>query len=64
MAEARQRLAELLDTAERGQAVMIERRGVRFVVEAQRPPPSASEIDDRLDGPGHRGRSVDVELGA
>jgi antitoxin (DNA-binding transcriptional repressor) of toxin-antitoxin stability system len=37
MAQARQRFAELLDAAERGDPVVIERRGVRFVVEAQRP---------------------------
>lgn len=36
MSEARQQFAELLDAAEAGQAVVIERRGVRFVVEAQR----------------------------
>jgi antitoxin (DNA-binding transcriptional repressor) of toxin-antitoxin stability system len=39
MAEARQRFAEMLDAAERGQPVVIERRGVRFVVEAQRARP-------------------------
>ncbi len=35
-AQARQRLAEVLDAAERGQPVVIERRGVRFVVQTQR----------------------------
>jgi antitoxin (DNA-binding transcriptional repressor) of toxin-antitoxin stability system len=39
MAEARQRVAEILDAAERGQPVVIERRGVRFVIEAQRARP-------------------------
>jgi antitoxin (DNA-binding transcriptional repressor) of toxin-antitoxin stability system len=36
MTQARQQFAELLDAAERGRPVVIERRGVRFVVEAQR----------------------------
>lgn len=36
-AQARQQFAELLDAAEHGRPVVIERRGVRFVVEAQRP---------------------------
>jgi len=36
MAQARQQFAELLDAAERGRPVVIERRGVRFLVEAQR----------------------------
>ena len=36
VAQARQRFAELLDTAEQGQSVMIERRGVRFLIEARR----------------------------
>lgn len=35
-AQARQRFSEVLDAAERGQPVVIERRGVRFVVEARR----------------------------
>jgi antitoxin (DNA-binding transcriptional repressor) of toxin-antitoxin stability system len=34
-AQARYRFAEVLNTAERGHAVVIERRGVRFVLEAQ-----------------------------
>jgi prevent-host-death family protein len=34
VAQARQQFAELLDSAERGDAVVIDRRGVRFVVEA------------------------------
>jgi antitoxin (DNA-binding transcriptional repressor) of toxin-antitoxin stability system len=38
-AQARQRIAELLDSAERGQPVVIERRGIRFVVRARRDPP-------------------------
>jgi prevent-host-death family protein len=37
-AQARQRIAELLDAAEKGQPVVIERRGVRFVVQARRAP--------------------------
>jgi antitoxin (DNA-binding transcriptional repressor) of toxin-antitoxin stability system len=36
VAQARQRFAELLDSAEQGHPVVIERRGVRFVVEARR----------------------------
>jgi antitoxin (DNA-binding transcriptional repressor) of toxin-antitoxin stability system len=36
MAQARQRFTELLDSAEQGHPVVIERRGVRFVVEARR----------------------------
>ena len=35
-AQARQRFAELLDAAERGQPVVVERRGIRFVVQAER----------------------------
>ena len=35
VAQARQQFAEVLNVAERGQPVVIERRGVRFVVEAQ-----------------------------
>ena len=35
-AQARQRFAEVLDAAERGQPVLVERRGVSFVVQAQR----------------------------
>ena len=34
-AEARKRFAKLLDAAERGHPVVIERRGVRFSVQAQ-----------------------------
>jgi len=34
--QARQRFSELLDAAERGQPIVVERRGVRFVVQAQR----------------------------
>jgi prevent-host-death family protein len=36
VAQARQRLAEVLDTAQRGEPVVIERRGVRFVVQTER----------------------------
>jgi len=35
-AQARQRFADVLDEAERGEAVVIERRGVRFRLEAER----------------------------
>lgn len=35
-AQARQRLSEVLDAAERGQAVVIERRGVRFSIRTER----------------------------
>jgi antitoxin (DNA-binding transcriptional repressor) of toxin-antitoxin stability system len=35
VAQARQQFADLLDAAERGRPVVIERRGVRFVVEAR-----------------------------
>ena len=35
VAQARQQFAEVLNAAERGQPVIIERRGVRFMVEAQ-----------------------------
>lgn len=37
VAQARQRLAEALDSAASGEAVVIERRGVRFRLEAVRP---------------------------
>lgn len=36
-AVARSRLAEVLDLAERGDSVIIERRGIRFVVRVQAP---------------------------
>jgi prevent-host-death family protein len=35
VAQARQKLAEVLDRAEEGESVVIERRGVRFVVSAK-----------------------------
>jgi prevent-host-death family protein len=35
-AQARQHFAELLDAAERGEQVIIERRGIRFVLAPQR----------------------------
>jgi antitoxin (DNA-binding transcriptional repressor) of toxin-antitoxin stability system len=35
-AQARQRLAAVLDEAERGEAVIIERRGIRFRLQAER----------------------------
>jgi antitoxin (DNA-binding transcriptional repressor) of toxin-antitoxin stability system len=37
VAQVRARLAEAFDSAERGEAVVIERRGVRFRLEADRP---------------------------
>lgn len=36
-AQARESFAELLDAAEAGRSVVIERRGVRFVLRADRP---------------------------
>jgi antitoxin (DNA-binding transcriptional repressor) of toxin-antitoxin stability system len=36
--QARERLAELLDAAESGRPVVVERRGVRFVVQRQPAP--------------------------
>jgi antitoxin (DNA-binding transcriptional repressor) of toxin-antitoxin stability system len=38
VAQVRRRLAEALDGAERGEPVVIERRGVRFRLQAVRPP--------------------------
>jgi antitoxin (DNA-binding transcriptional repressor) of toxin-antitoxin stability system len=35
-AQARQRLSHLLDAAERGESIVIERRGVRFSVRPER----------------------------
>jgi antitoxin (DNA-binding transcriptional repressor) of toxin-antitoxin stability system len=35
--QVRERLADVLDAAERGEEVIIERRGVRYVVRAERP---------------------------
>ena len=40
VAEARARFGEVLDEAENGAAVVIERRGVRFRVTAEQPRPS------------------------
>jgi prevent-host-death family protein len=37
VAQIRARLAEALDSAERGQPVLVERRGVRFRIESVRP---------------------------
>jgi hypothetical protein len=37
VAEARARFGDLLDEAESGDTVVIERRGVRFLLEAERP---------------------------
>jgi hypothetical protein len=41
-AQARQHLSALLDAAEKGERVVIERRGVRFGVRAEPPRRSAS----------------------
>ena len=52
-AQARKRFAKLLDAAERGQPVMIERRGVRFLVQTQqhrtRRPMRRKSIIEHLD---------------
>ncbi|MBI1737193.1 MAG: type II toxin-antitoxin system prevent-host-death family antitoxin [Candidatus Rokubacteria bacterium] len=52
-AQARQRFAEVLDAAERGQPVVIERRGTRFVIEARRmksrPRARRKSLIERLD---------------
>lgn len=40
MAEARARFGEILDEAEKGMPVLIERRGVRFRLVAEKGPPS------------------------
>jgi antitoxin (DNA-binding transcriptional repressor) of toxin-antitoxin stability system len=37
---ARERLADILDAADAGQRVVIERRGVRYVIEAERRRPA------------------------
>lgn len=39
VAEARARFGELLDQAEQGDPVCIERRGIRFTLQAERPRP-------------------------
>jgi antitoxin (DNA-binding transcriptional repressor) of toxin-antitoxin stability system len=39
VAAARERLADVLDSAERGTSVVIERRGVRYILRAERVPP-------------------------
>lgn len=41
VAEARARFGEILDEAEKGESVVIERRGVRFRLVAERQRPSA-----------------------
>jgi hypothetical protein len=38
--QVRERLADVLDAAERGEEVIIERRGVRYTVRAERANPS------------------------
>jgi len=42
-AEARKHLSGLLNAAERGQEVVIERKGVRFVVKAERSAPRPAQ---------------------
>src|SRR5262245_18621721 len=53
VAQARRQLAEVLNAAERGDSVVIERRGVRFVVETRqrrrRPPVRRKSVIQRLD---------------
>jgi antitoxin (DNA-binding transcriptional repressor) of toxin-antitoxin stability system len=53
VAQARQQFAEVLNAAERGDPVVIERRGVRFVIEAQqrrrRPSARRKSIIQHLD---------------
>jgi prevent-host-death family protein len=43
-AQARQHFSELLDAAERGEQVVIERRGVRFVLAPQRRRPRQKKV--------------------
>jgi antitoxin (DNA-binding transcriptional repressor) of toxin-antitoxin stability system len=38
VSQARERLADVLDEAERGGSVVIERRNVRYVIQAKRTP--------------------------
>jgi len=66
-AQARKQFAELLDAAERGQDVVIERRGVLFVLHAgpfsplaPAPPCAAHRVGRSRD----HGRTVDVEVGS
>jgi antitoxin (DNA-binding transcriptional repressor) of toxin-antitoxin stability system len=40
VAQARMRIAEVLDSAERGESVVIERQGIRFQVLASKPKPA------------------------
>lgn len=51
--ELRSRLAEVLDAAERGESVVIERRGKRFALRAERgrrrTPPSRGPLVDIVD---------------
>jgi len=51
VAEARARFGEILDEAEKGAPVVIERRGVRFrlVAERTRPPASKKAVFDYVD---------------
>jgi hypothetical protein len=51
VAEARARFGDLLDQAEQGESVLIERRGVRYVLkaEASQPPPPSGKFFEWLD---------------
>jgi antitoxin (DNA-binding transcriptional repressor) of toxin-antitoxin stability system len=56
---ARARFAELLDEAERGTPVVIERRGTRYVIRAElaaRSPRRRSSAIETLDPAGERGQ--------
>ena len=59
VAEARARFGEVLDEAEKGSEVVIERRGVRFRVVAEQPPaarPSGPPLFEQLDSHVLRGQ--------
>jgi len=49
VAEARARFGDLLDQAEQGTTVIIERKGVRFTLEAQRPVTQGAQPDRFFD---------------
>ena len=50
VAEARARFGDLLDQAEQGTPVVIERKGVRFMLQAQRMPTQAVRPDRLFEG--------------
>ncbi len=64
VAEARARFGELLDQAEAGESVFIERRGVRYPLEADRPSSRAPARNQFFASiPSRRAlRRVDLEL--